>query len=231
MEEDVHEDATDSGRSEATATPISEESSVHSSKISSRNSSRSNSSARKRKGVPNEDDTTEVMRLVGRKLESLQADDTFTVFGKHVANKLRGVASSQNAIAQKLISDVLFVAELGALTRNFKIFDITNQRQDDFGFVNERNWCQQNMPQQFRMPHTLPSIVAQYHSILQQPQPVAHNYVPEQHLYTQGYATTGQITPVSSISPQESGQDRQTDAHRDVTHSSLANYLSTFKPI
>lgn len=118
MEEDVHEDATDSGRNEATATPISEESSVHSSKISSRNSSRSNSSARKRKGVPNEDDTTEVMRLVGRKLESLQADDAFTVFGKHVANKLRGVTSSQNAIAQKLISDVLFEAELGALTRN-----------------------------------------------------------------------------------------------------------------
>ncbi|KAK8395468.1 hypothetical protein O3P69_006260 [Scylla paramamosain] len=42
------------------------------------------------------------------------------------------------------------------------------------------------MPQQFRMPHTLPSTVAQYHSISQQPQPVAHNYVPEQHLHTQG---------------------------------------------
>ncbi|XP_066947912.1 uncharacterized protein [Macrobrachium rosenbergii] len=165
-EEDVHEDATDSERSEATATPISEESSGHSSKVLSRNSSRSNSSVRKRKGVPNEDDTAEVMRLVGRRLESLQADDAFMVFGMHVANKLRGVARSQNAIAQKLISDVLFEAELGALTRNFKIVDITSQRQDNFGFVNERNWCQQNMPQQFRMPHTLPSTVAQYHSIL-----------------------------------------------------------------
>ncbi|XP_066976301.1 uncharacterized protein [Macrobrachium rosenbergii] len=230
-EEDVHEDATDSEHSEATATPISEESSGHSSKVLSRNSSRSNSSVRKRKGFPNEDDTTEVMRLVGRRLESLQADDAFTLFGMHVANKLRGVAKSQNAIAQKLISDVLFEAELGTLTRNFKIVDITSQRQDNFGFVNERNWCQQNMPQQFRMPHTLPSTVAQYHSILQQPQPVEHNYVPEQHLPTQGYATTGQIMPVKSISPQEGEQDRQTDAHQDVTHSSLANYMSTFKSI
>ena len=77
MEEDVHEIGTDSERSEANATPISEESSVHSSNILSRKPSRSTSSARnrKRKEVPKDDDTTEVMKLVGRKLESLQEDD------------------------------------------------------------------------------------------------------------------------------------------------------------
>lgn len=87
------------------------------------------SSTRKRKGVPNDDFTTEVMKLVGKKLESLQEDDAFHVFEKHVANKLRGVPSSQNAIAQKLISvsDVLFEAELGALTRNFQIVDMASQ--------------------------------------------------------------------------------------------------------
>ncbi|KAL3273667.1 hypothetical protein HHI36_015097 [Cryptolaemus montrouzieri] len=58
-------------------------------------------STRKRKGVPADDGTTDIMKLVGKKLESLQIEDAFQLFGKHVANKLRDVSSSQNAIATR----------------------------------------------------------------------------------------------------------------------------------
>ena len=171
------------------------------------------------------------MKLVGTKLESLQAEDAFQVFGKHVANKLRDVPSSQNAIAQKLISDVLFEAELGTLTRNFQVIDMTIQRQDDFGSVNGRNWRQQNMPQQLRMPHTLSSQAGQYHSFSQQSQPMPHNYVPEQCItHTQEYETIGQIPAVSRIIPQQSEQEQQTQTHQILVPSSAANYLSTFQP-
>ncbi|KAJ8953479.1 hypothetical protein NQ318_023600, partial [Aromia moschata] len=204
VEEDVHESSADGGRSETPATSLSEASTPHSSNILSRNTSRSHSSTRKRKGVPNDDGTTDIMKLVGNKLESLQAEDAFQVFGKHVANKLRDVPSSQNAIAQKLISDVLFEAELGTLTRNFQIVDMTSQRQDDFGLVNGRNWRQQNMPQHPQnMSHTRSSQVGQYHSFSQQSQPMPHTYVPEQLTHTQEYETIGQIPAVSRNIPQE----------------------------
>lgn len=80
--EDVHETVADSGPSEASATtPVSEASTPYSGNASHK-------SVRKRKGVPNDEGTTDVMKLVGKKLESLQAEDAFQVFGKHVANKL-----------------------------------------------------------------------------------------------------------------------------------------------
>ncbi|KAL3269918.1 hypothetical protein HHI36_008975 [Cryptolaemus montrouzieri] len=144
--EDVHETVVDSGLNEASATtPISEASTPYSSNTSHK-------STRKRKGVPADDGTTDIMKLVGKKLESLQAEDALQVFGKHVANKLRDVSSSQNAIAKKLLSDVLFEEELSTLTSNFRIFDTTSQRQDDFGLMDGRNWHQQNTFHQFRMP-------------------------------------------------------------------------------
>ncbi|XP_074038616.1 uncharacterized protein [Leptinotarsa decemlineata] len=128
MEGDVHTSSADALSAEAPATPLSEASTSCSNATLSRNTSRSHSSTRKRKAVPNDDDTSDVMKLVGKKLESLQAEDAFHVFGKHVGNKLRDVPSSQNAIAQKLISDVLFEVELGTLTRNFQLVDMTSQR-------------------------------------------------------------------------------------------------------
>lgn len=227
MEEDGHETAADGGRSEAVATPLSGASTPHSSSVLSRNTSRSHSSTRKRKAATNDDGTTDVMKLVGKKLESLQAEDAFQVFGKHVANKLRDVSTSQNAIAQKLISDVLFEAELGTLTRNFQIVNMASQRQDDFNLTNLRNWHQQNMPQHLRMPNTLSSQVGQYHSFSQ---PMPRNYVPEQLTHPQEYETIGQTPAVSRIIPQEGEQDQQTHASQGLAHSSAANYMSTFQP-
>ena len=60
--------------------------------------------------------TNEVMELVGKKLNTLQQKDSFDVFGKHIANKIRSVNRQQNIFAQKLINDVLFEAEMDTLT-------------------------------------------------------------------------------------------------------------------
>ncbi|KAG8334640.1 hypothetical protein J6590_085956 [Homalodisca vitripennis] len=219
VEEYGHETAADGGRSEAVATPLSG--------ASTSTTSRSHSSTRKRKAATNDDGTTDVMKLVGKKLESLQTEDAFQVFGKHVANKLRDVSTSQNAIAQKLISDVLFKAELGTLTRNFQIVNMASQRQDDFNLTNLTNWHQQNMPQHLRMPNTHSSHVGQYHSFSQ---PMLRNYVPEQLTHPQEYETIGQTPTVSRIIPQEGKQDQQTHASQGLAHSSAANYMSTFQP-
>ncbi|KAL3286951.1 hypothetical protein HHI36_001437 [Cryptolaemus montrouzieri] len=169
------------------------------------------------------------MKLVGKKLESLQAGDAFQVFGKHVADELRDFSSSQNAIAQKPISDVLFEAELGTLTKNFRIFDIISQRQDDFGLMDGRNWHPQNTFHKCRIPQTLSSQVGQYHSFSLQSQPMPQNYVPQQPSHTQEYETIGQIPTVSRIIPQQGEQDQQTEANQAPIPSSAANYLSTFQ--
>ncbi|KAG8259750.1 hypothetical protein J6590_008785 [Homalodisca vitripennis] len=215
VEEDGHETA-DGGRSEAVATPLSG--------ASTSTTSRSHSPTRKRKAATNDDGTTDVMKLVGKKLESLQAEDAFQVFGKHVANKLRDVSTSQNNIVQKLISDVLFEVELGTLTRNFQIVNMASQRQDYFNLT---NWHHQNMPQHLRMPNTHSSHVGQYHSFSQ---PMLRNYVPEQLTHPQEYETIGQTPTVSRIIPQEGEQDQQTHASQGLANSSAANYVSTFQP-
>ncbi|XP_052872543.1 uncharacterized protein LOC128277965 [Anopheles cruzii] len=88
--------------------------------------SRSSSTSWKRKKGTSDENTTEVMKLVGRTLQSLENEDDFQVFGKYVANKLRNVSGEQCIIAQKLISDVLFEAEMGSLTRKFRMVEIRN---------------------------------------------------------------------------------------------------------
>jgi len=231
VEDDVQETVIDSGPSEAATTPAT----TPASEASTSNSHSVNTSRKltrnKRKAVGNDDGTTEVLQVIGKKLESLQADDAFQVFGKHVANKLRDVPNSQNIIAQKLISDVLFEAELGTLTRNFGIVDMKSQRQDDFGSMNATNyWRQQNTPHQIRMQQNLSSQVGQYHSFSQQSQPMPHNYAPEQIPHTQEYETIGQIPAVSCIIPQQGEQDVQTRAHQAPAHSPVGTYLSSFQP-
>lgn len=43
-------------------------------------------------------------------------DDRFDIFGKYVAMKLRELPKQQGLIAEKIINDTLFHAELGSLT-------------------------------------------------------------------------------------------------------------------
>lgn len=57
-------------------------------------------------------------------------EDRFDIIGKSVAIKLRGVAKRQSLIAEKIINDVIFEAELGNLTLEHKCInthEITQQ--------------------------------------------------------------------------------------------------------
>jgi hypothetical protein len=80
---------------------------------SSSSTSRS-SIIRKREQQDNDDKTTEVLHLTGVKLKALQLEDSFDIYGKHIAHKLRGLKGNQNVFAQKLINDVLFEADMEA---------------------------------------------------------------------------------------------------------------------
>nr|CAD7443647.1 unnamed protein product [Timema bartmani] len=88
----------------------------------------SSSIVRKRKQRGNDDETTEVLQSAGRKLKALQSEDSFGVYGKHIANKLRGLKGKQNIFAQKLINDVQFV-EMETLTKGFKVLNCGNKRE------------------------------------------------------------------------------------------------------
>lgn len=92
------------------------------SQLSSSSASRS-STIRKRKQRDNDDRTTEVLHLAVEKLKALQSEDSFDVYGKHIAHKLRALQGNQHVFAQKLINDVLFEADMEALTRDFKVIN------------------------------------------------------------------------------------------------------------
>jgi hypothetical protein len=54
-------------------------------------------------------------------LKAIQSEDRFDIFGKHVAHTLRGVDPRQVLVAEKLINDVLFEAQMGNLTQDITI--------------------------------------------------------------------------------------------------------------
>jgi hypothetical protein len=62
-------------------------------------------------------------------LKALQSEDSFNVYGKHIAHKLRGLKGRQNVFAQKPINAVLFEAEIEALTEDFKIINCGKNRE------------------------------------------------------------------------------------------------------
>lgn len=75
-----------------------------------------------RKRIRNKAD--EVLEKVNAKLDI--SEDKFDVAGKNIANKLRDLPREAALMADKLISDVLFEAALGNITRNTKM-SLTNE--------------------------------------------------------------------------------------------------------
>lgn len=53
----------------------------------------------------------------------LQRDDRFDIFGKNVAMKLRDLAKEQRILAEGIINEALFLAEMDRLTIGHKILD------------------------------------------------------------------------------------------------------------
>ncbi|KAB7505045.1 hypothetical protein Anas_13418 [Armadillidium nasatum] len=93
-------------------------------------SSSSELSTRKRKqrDIENDIKAGNELELVGERLKSFKSEDCFDVFGKHIAHKLRRLKDHQNILAQKLINDVLFEAEMEALTNDFKVLNCKEYR-------------------------------------------------------------------------------------------------------
>lgn len=70
------------------------------------------------------DPTDALLTTINEQLQaksSLPQRDRFTIFGEQVAIKLRSVSDNQRIMAEKLINDVLFEAELANLNRNCKL--------------------------------------------------------------------------------------------------------------
>jgi len=61
------------------------------------------------------------LSLVNDRLQDLGKEDMFEITGKNVASKLRILTEEQRIIAEKLINDVLYEAQLGSLTRNSRL--------------------------------------------------------------------------------------------------------------
>jgi len=59
--------------------------------------------------------------LVNDRLQDLGKEDMFEITGKYVASKLRILTKEQKIMAEKLISDVLYEAQLRSLTRNSRL--------------------------------------------------------------------------------------------------------------
>lgn len=77
-------------------------------------------------------------------------DDRFDVFGKNVAMKLRDLQREQRLIAEKIINDTLFQAEMGRLT-------LPHQPQQ-FIHVTPTPSPQTHQPQQFIRATSTPSL-------------------------------------------------------------------------
>jgi len=59
--------------------------------------------------------------VIKDRLQDLGKEDMFEITGKNVASNLRILTKEQRIIAEKLINDVLYEAQLGTLTRNSRL--------------------------------------------------------------------------------------------------------------
>jgi hypothetical protein len=62
-----------------------------------------------------------VLSIVNDRLQDLGKEDMFEIIRKNVASKSRILTKEQRIIAEKLINDVLYEAQLGSLTRNSRL--------------------------------------------------------------------------------------------------------------
>jgi len=85
-----------------------------SSDVTSNRLATSQTFSRKRKMAP----SYTVLSLVNDRLQDLGKEHMFEITGKNVASKLRILTKEQRIMADKLMNDVLYEAQLGSLTRN-----------------------------------------------------------------------------------------------------------------
>ncbi|VVD04839.1 unnamed protein product [Leptidea sinapis] len=64
----------------------------------------------KKLSVPQHVDRT--IEIIGNKISEITAEDKYDAFGKNVAHKLRSLPTNQRLLAEKIINDALFEAEM-----------------------------------------------------------------------------------------------------------------------
>jgi len=62
-----------------------------------------------------------VLSLVNDRLQYLGKEATFEIIGKNVASKLRILTKEQRIMAENLINEVLYEAQLGSLRRSSRL--------------------------------------------------------------------------------------------------------------
>lgn len=74
-----------------------------------------------------------VLSVIGQRISSSNKDDEFDLLGKSIAVKLRKLSTSRmQVMAEKLIHEVLYEAQLGTLTENTKLSKGESERQASF---------------------------------------------------------------------------------------------------
>ncbi|XP_050706444.1 uncharacterized protein LOC126991925 [Eriocheir sinensis] len=88
-----------------------------------------------------------------KKPREQKIEDKHDVFGKNVAHKLRGLDNLQRIMAEKIINDALFEAEMGNLTHHHKLLPVpvTNTQ-----FPIQHNVFPQPSATPRTVPHTMP---------------------------------------------------------------------------
>ncbi|CAG9760204.1 unnamed protein product [Ceutorhynchus assimilis] len=112
----------------------------------------SKSSTKKRKNKSDEQ-ADEVLEMVEERLRNsatANKDDAFDIFGKHVAAKLRSLPHLTKLYTEKLITDLLFQAELGNIDSNTKIATVANDPTRTY----YNNYSQQLQPDGYFCPQS-----------------------------------------------------------------------------
>lgn len=83
----------------------------------------------------NENLTTEVLQSVQNHFKRPAiTNDRFDIYGANVAAKLRDLTKHQRILAEKIINETLFLAEMETLTISHQVMDSTSVRFNNYGY-------------------------------------------------------------------------------------------------
>ncbi|KAF5281599.1 hypothetical protein FQR65_LT02919 [Abscondita terminalis] len=112
--------------------------------------------------------TDEVLRTVSDHFKRPKTEDRFDVFGKNIGLKLRELPKRQRILAEKIINETLFLAEMDALTMSHSV---KSSAFENNTFVSQlcnqptlseyRPQTQTNLPSELPIPH-IPAMQYQY---------------------------------------------------------------------
>lgn len=184
----------------------------HSSESTDNNEARptsSNSSSRlpkpsktKRKDETITDELLESVRDYFKRPRPLITEDRCDIFGKNVAMKLRALDAKQMFVAEKLINDLLFEAEMGHLTPEHAYINMRDiLRQNQRSYVPAQQSRQQHYYQSSPTSNRTYTPVSFISS--GSPNPPCHPFPSDQHLINSPQADPYSTPPIPENQPGE----------------------------